>query len=224
MKIMVVDDHEVVREGLVALLGAVDRIEVVGAAGSGRAAMAVAQRTRPDAAIVDLRLPDMPGSELCRHLLRAMPRLHVVILSTYLSEAFGARGTGGGRCRLRDKGRGPRKAEGGTRRARTPRWPRADGVTTGAISRTFKNKMCSTEVSARGPTPRQARVLDLAAAGLTNREIGERLYLSESTVRFHMQNLKRMLGARTRTELVAKAIRSGAIQPAPEAWPQSVPG
>lgn len=223
MKIMVVDDHEVVREGLVALLGAVDRIEVVGAAGSGRAAMAVAQRTRPDAAIVDLRLPDMPGSELCRHLLRAMPRLHVVILSTYLSEASvraareaGAAGyvtKAAGLGKLKEVLAGLERRDGRGQMASPP----------DAISRTF-NKMCSTEVSARGPTPRQARVLDLAAAGLTNREIGERLYLSESTVRFHMQNLKRMLGARTRTELVAKAIRSGAIQPAPEAWPQSVPG
>jgi DNA-binding NarL/FixJ family response regulator len=219
MRVIVVDDHEVVREGLVAILGAADRIEVVGAAGTGRAAMAVALRTGPDAAIVDLRLPDMLGSELCRHLLRAMPGLHVVILSTYLSEASvrAAREAGAASYVTKAAGLGKLKEAlaGLEHRDRHGQMASPD-----AISRGF-NEIHSNAAAVGGPTPRQSRVLDLAAAGLTNREIGERLYLSESTVRFHMQNLKRMLGARTRTELIAKAIRSGAIQPAPEAWPQS---
>jgi DNA-binding NarL/FixJ family response regulator len=65
-------------------------------------------------------------------------------------------------------------------------------------------------------TPQQERVLELAAGGLTNRQVGEAMFIAESTVRFHMQKLKDSLGARTRTELVAKAIRTGLIPPAGE--------
>jgi DNA-binding NarL/FixJ family response regulator len=67
------------------------------------------------------------------------------------------------------------------------------------------------------PTPQQQRVLELAAHGFTNREIGARLFISESTVRFHVQKLKTKFDARTKTELVAKAIRTGFIAPAGEA-------
>ena len=76
-------------------------------------------------------------------------------------------------------------------------------------------------VSRRGDdtrlTPQQERVLELSAEGLTYREIGARLFISESTVRFHMQKLKGKFGARTKTELIARAIRSGAMAPASEA-------
>ncbi|HEY6780869.1 MAG TPA: LuxR C-terminal-related transcriptional regulator, partial [Thermoleophilaceae bacterium] len=67
------------------------------------------------------------------------------------------------------------------------------------------------------PTPQQERVLELAAQGFTNQEIGSRLFISESTVRFHVQKLKAKFAARTKTELIAKAIRTGFIAPASEA-------
>jgi DNA-binding NarL/FixJ family response regulator len=72
-------------------------------------------------------------------------------------------------------------------------------------------------MSAVSPTPQQERVLELAAQGFTNGEIGERLFISESTVRFHVQKLKAKFAARTKTELIAKAIRTGFIAPANEA-------
>jgi DNA-binding NarL/FixJ family response regulator len=76
--------------------------------------------------------------------------------------------------------------------------------------------LVSSRMDAALPTPQQERVLELAAEGLTNNEIGARLYIAESTVRFHVQKLKGKFGARTKTELIAKAIRAGVISPAAE--------
>ncbi|HEY6779721.1 MAG TPA: response regulator transcription factor, partial [Thermoleophilaceae bacterium] len=86
MRIMIVDDHEIVREGVRATLTADPRIDVVATAASGREALRRARQTLPDIALVDLRLPDMRGEELTRELTRDFPSTAVIILTTYLSE------------------------------------------------------------------------------------------------------------------------------------------
>src|SRR3954470_23977856 len=84
--VLIVDDHEVAREGLRAALGNDPDYEIVAAEPNGRRALEAARRTRPDVAIVDLCLPDMPGDELCRELLVVRPGLAVVMLTSYLTE------------------------------------------------------------------------------------------------------------------------------------------
>jgi DNA-binding NarL/FixJ family response regulator len=211
IRLLIVDDHEVVREGLAASLAADERFEVIAAAGSAADALAALRRIRPDVAIVDLRLPDMGGTELCRRLRERLPTTPVVMLSSYASEDTIRAAMAAGATAYVSKSAGlddlrtvlERVVAGGPDAAEPQIVEQLHGL------------LVRRDDSAR-PTPRQERVLDLVAEGLTYHEIGERLFISESTVRFHMQKLKTKFGARTKTDLIAKAIRSGFIAPANE--------
>src|SRR5581483_7354770 len=86
LRLVIVDDREVVREGLVAALSHDDRFTIVGAASTGEGAVDLARQQRPDVAIIDMRLPDMPGHDLCRALRRLLPDINVIALSSYLTE------------------------------------------------------------------------------------------------------------------------------------------
>src|SRR5690348_5245273 len=85
-RLLIVDDHEVVREGLVASLSDDARFTIVGAASSGEAGVELARQQRPDIAVIDMRLPDMSGADLCRELRRLLPDIGVIALSSYLTE------------------------------------------------------------------------------------------------------------------------------------------
>jgi DNA-binding NarL/FixJ family response regulator len=213
VRIIIVDDHEIVREGLLSTLAADETLELIGAVGTGAAAIGLAMQTVPDIALVDLRLPDMSGEQLCRELLRIVPSMSVVILSTYLSEdvvrstleagaaAYVTKAVGVGRLRevLRDIQAGIRPAEQHAQQ----------------IVKQLGDLVAQRSGDLRA-TPQQQRVLQLAARGLTNREIGEQMLISESTVRFHMEKLREKMSARTRTEVIVKAIRSGMVAWVPE--------
>lgn len=211
-KLLVVDDHEVVREGLVAMLAGKPAFEVVGAASDGRTAMEQARRTLPDIVLLDLRLPDIDGIELCRKLRKGFPSTAVVVLSTYLSEGTVRAALEAGASAYVTKAAGlPELSRALSRVAAS-----GPQVSAGSAPEIVQHlhRLVSSRIEGTQPTPQQAKVLDLAAQGLTNKAIGAQLYLSESTVRFHLQKLKTKLGARNKTELIAKAIRSGLISPA----------
>jgi DNA-binding NarL/FixJ family response regulator len=211
IRLLIVDDHEVVREGLVAALGSDPRFEVAAALGCAVDALASLRRATPDIAVVDLRLPDMPGTELCRELRERRPGMPVVMLSSYASEDAVRAAMDAGAAAYISKSAGlselrdvlARIAAGGPAPAETQ------------IVEQLHQLLVRRDDDLR-PTPRQERVLDLAAEGLTYHEIGDRLFISESTVRFHVQKLKAKFGARTKTDLIAKAIRAGVITPASE--------
>jgi DNA-binding NarL/FixJ family response regulator len=211
---MIVDDHDVVREGLVAALSNDRRYEVVGTISNATEAIRCAKRTLPDVALVDLRLPDAIGSDLCRKLVALLPSIRVVIFTTYLSEETVREALAAGAAAYLTKTGGL----GELRRVLDELGP-GDRVGGSAGPSQIVQKLHEVAVSQAGgggPTPQQQRVLELAAEGLTNDEIGVRLLISESTVRFHLQNMKAKLGARSKTELIARAIRSGVIAPAEE--------
>lgn len=208
IRVLVVDDHEVVREGLSAVLSSDARFDVVGAVGTAAGAIRQVQRSRPHAALVDLRLPDMSGTELCEELRLAHPAIALVMLSSYVSEDT-----------LRDA------MQAGVRAYVTKgaslsevRTALLGAVDAGAQARivTQLHDLVTRRSDAEQLTPQQERVLQLCAEGFTYREIGARLYISESTVRFHMQKLKDKLGARTKAELIMRAIRAGVMGPASE--------
>ena len=214
MRILIVDDHEIVREGLRLALASREDYEIVGAVHDGQAALRRARQTLPDVAIVDLRLPDMSGDDLCRRLRRNFPSTAVVILSAYLSEDSVRVCLHAGAAAYVTKAAGlpelcaaiARVAEEQTSASTTP-------------PQIVARLHALVEQRAQGATatPQQARVLELAASGLTDAAIGERMFISESTVRFHIQKMKAKLDARNKTELIAKAMRRGIISPAEEA-------
>jgi DNA-binding NarL/FixJ family response regulator len=215
MRVLIVDDHEVVREGLRSALAADSKIEIVGSVGTGAKAVELTTLLHPDVAIVDLRLPDMSGDEACRLMRAAVPSMAVVMLSTYLSEEAVRSALRAGATAYLTKAAGiaELRAMLNTIDADEHLAPLPHNAPQ-IVERL--HTLVEGRNAAAYPTPRQQRVLQLAAEGLTNLSIGQRLYISESTVRFHIQRLKQTLGARTKTELVAKAIRMGAID-APEA-------
>jgi DNA-binding NarL/FixJ family response regulator len=215
MRIMIVDDHEIVREGIRATLSRDPRIDVVGAAATGKDALQCARRTLPDIALVDLRLPDMRGEELTRILTRDFPGTAVIILTTYLSEETVRGALGAGAAAYVTKAAGLPELMAAIDRVMDG--DRASGVTAGPQIVKQLHQVVTARMAGATPTPQQERVLELAAQGFTNQEIGSRLFISESTVRFHVQKLKLKFAARTKTELIAKAIRTGSIAPAGEA-------
>ncbi len=212
MRIIVVDDHEVVREGLLATLGAQAELTVVGSAATGRAGIDLARRVTPDVVILDLRLPDMSGNDVCREILEAGPTTKVVMLTTYLSEAVVRDAIAAGAHAFVTKAAGVSKLVEVIRACGSTDAEQVSPHQVPMIVRELHELVAAREGGMR-TTPQQERVLELAAEGLTNREVGERLFISESTVRFHIQKLKDTTSARTRTELIAKAIRAGLISP-----------
>ena len=215
MRIMIVDDHEIVREGIRAALARAPGVEVVAEASTGREALRCVRQTLPDIALVDLRLPDMRGEELTRELRRDFPSTAVIILSTYLSEETVRGALDAGAAGYVTKAAGLPELMAAIERVR--RGIASPGASFGPQIVKQLHAVVSERMSGVTPTPQQERVLELAAQGFTNHEIGDRLFISESTVRFHVQKLKAKFEARTKTELIAKAIRTGFIAPAGEA-------
>lgn len=212
MSILVVDDHELVREGLLATLR--DRYDIVGAVATGADALRVARETRPDVALVDLRLPDIRGDELCRMLKSENVETAVVILTTYVSDETVRQALQAGASAYITKAAGLPELLTALRALEEGR-----NVVDPAVAPQIVTKLhalVARRMDVVPLTPQQESVLELAAQGLTNQEIGKRLYISESTVRFHLQKLKSKFEARSKTDLIARAIRSGAISPAGE--------
>lgn len=213
-RLIVVDDHEVVREGLVAVLTQEPDLEIVGTASTGREAIELARRTRPDVAILDLRLPDTPGDALCRELRSQLPGLAVVVLSSYLTEeSVRAAMDAGASCYV--------TKAAGIAELRAALRPGAGSCPRMTVSQIVGRLQEFVQERADGeaPTPQQARVLQLAAKGMTYREMAKRLVLSEATVRFHMQNLKLKYAAASKTDLVVRAIHLGLVTPPDGAGP-----
>jgi len=211
VRLLVVDDHEVVREGLAAALAADGRFEIVGAVGTAAAALREARRSNPQVALIDLRLPDMTGDLLCRELRSRQPATAIVILSSYLSEDLVRAAIEAGAV-----GYVAKAASLSELRETLEQVVGLAGAITEQPIVSQLRELVARRAGEALLTPQQERVLELAADGLTYREIGERLYISESTVRFHMQKLKVKLSARSKTDLIARAIRAGVIAPAEE--------
>lgn len=212
-RILIVDDHEVVREGLRLSLAADERFETVGVASTGSEGVRKGEKLRPDVAVVDYRLPDIAGDEVCRRLVRVSPRTRVVLLTSYVSGdrvraavaagAFGYVTKQAGLAELRSILEEAAEAVGPHYCVPTP-------------AMRYLLEVLETE-SQRGAalnlTTHQRRVLELAVMGRTDREIGAALCVSESTVRYHLQRLKRRVGARSKVDLVQRAYAAGLVGP-----------
>ena len=210
---LVVDDHEVVLEGLVAILEA--RGYDVLAASTAAEAISVAGTKQPAVALVDLRLPDMSGDELCGRLLEAVPGIAVIVLTTYLSEETVRRALSAGARDYVTKAAGVSALFAALDRVlREPGRPRHARRRTEIVRQL--HEAATKRMQTVPLTPQQESVLELAHRGTPNDAIGRRLFIAESTVRFHLGRLRTAFDARSKTELIAKAIRSGAIRPAGE--------
>ena len=211
MRLLIVDDHEVVREGLMAALSSDIRFTLVGGASSAEQAVEMARQERPDVAIVDMHLPDLPGHELCSQLRALLRDITVIALSSYLTEEAVRNAIRGGASAYVTKAAGLQELRAALDEVCTRNGNRSgDALNVTQIVRRLE-QLVEARSDSSSPTPQQARVLQLAAEGLTYGEIAKRLHISESTVRFHIQKLKLKFETNSKTELVARAIRSGLI-------------
>jgi len=205
--ILIVDDHEIVRDGLIASLGTATR-ELSGV-GTGRDALDRVRERGADVVVVDLRLPDMSGHELIAAIREAAPATRIVVLSTYLSEQSvqSAYDAGADAYVAKSSGMGELNAALGRV---------LDGQALDESAAETVHRLREGQDDARVRiTLQQERVLVLAAAGATDKEIAAALFITESTVRFHMQRVKELLGARSKTQAIAEAIRRELIRPEP---------
>ena len=217
IRVLVADDQALVRAGFVALLDAQDGITVVAEADTGTAALAAARELRPDVVLMDIRMPEMDGLAATRAIAAdpALAEVRVVVLTTFeLDEyVFEAMRTGASGFLVKH-----------TEPAELVRAVRvvADGVAllSPSVSRRVVSEFAARTKQSAGPSPalaeltsREREVMALVAEGLTNAEIGERLFMSPATARTHVSRILTKLGARDRTQLVVMAYESGLVRP-----------
>ena len=198
VKIFLVDDHEVVRRGLVDLLSKDPDLEVVGAAGSVGQALARIPALRPDVAVLDVRLPDGNGIELCRDLLSAMPDLRCLMLTSYTSDEamLDAILAGASGYVVKDiKGMELAQAIKDVGAGRSL----LDNRAAAALMTKLRGQAEQADPLS-GLTQQERALLELLAEGLTNREIAARMFLAEKTVKNYVSRLLAKLGMQRRTQ------------------------
>jgi RNA polymerase sigma factor (sigma-70 family) len=208
LRIILVDDHEVVRLGLATLLEDTHGVSVVGEAGSGREALMACERLDPDLVILDIRLPDQPGVDVCRQIVERWPRIKVIMLTSYanddlITEAILAGAAG---YVLKQVGNEELlRAIDAIRHGEALLDPQ---VTQRVLQRMRQTERLLDASAFRDLSERELEVLFLVSQGKSNREIAEVLGLSEKTVRNHVSNLLEKLGKSNRIELATYAVKN----------------
>jgi DNA-binding NarL/FixJ family response regulator len=207
IRILVADDHPMLREGLVAVLGTQPDFEVVSEVADGSEVVRLAERLKPDVILLDLEMPEMDGVATLEKLRDAGSAVQTIVFTAYDTDEriLGALRAGARGYLLK----GASRAE----IFEAIRTVHAGGsllqpVVTGRLL----DHMSREQTSPEPLTPREVEVLGLLALGLTNREIAKRLFISERTVKFHVSSLMHKLGAENRTETVTIAAQRGLIQ------------
>ena len=203
--VFLLDDHEVVRTGLRALLEAGDDIAVVGEAGTVADALARIPSTRPDVAILDVRLPDGSGVEVCREIRSASPEIACVMLTSYADDEALIASVMAGAAGYVLKQVGSLDLLDTIRRAGTGQSLLDPALTERVLERLRDGPRVDPRLASL--TPQERRILDLIAEGRTNRQIAETMFLAEKTVKNYVSNLLAKLGMESRTQAATFAAR-----------------
>ena len=213
LKVMLVDDHEIVRQGLRALLEAEDDIEVVAEADSGPTAVSLASAHQPDVVVMDVRMPEGSGIEACRAIRDERPDAQVIMLTSFSDDEAlfnsimaGAAGFVLKQIRGRDLIDAIRTVGNG-KSLLDP------DVTKRVLERLRKAKFDEKDPKLARLSPQEERILDLVGEGMTNREIGERIHLSDKTVKNYVSTILQKLEVARRAEAASYVARAKAGQP-----------
>ncbi|MEX2238576.1 MAG: response regulator transcription factor [Dehalococcoidia bacterium] len=213
LRILLVDDHEVVRRGLKSLLSAEADIEIVGEASSGREAVEKAAAYQPRIVVMDVRMPDGNGVEACREIRDANPEIQVIMLTSYSDDEAlfnsimaGAAGFVLKQIRGRDLVDAIRKVGGG-RSLLDPE------VTQRVLDRLRKAKFEEPDPGLAKLSAQEERILELVARGLTNKQISEVVFLSDKTVKNYVSTILQKLNVSRRAEAASYLARARAEHP-----------
>ncbi len=211
VRVYIVDDHPVVREGLRAVLEADDRIEVVGEAGTGEEAIAQIPSSATNVVLMDVKLPGIDGVEAVRELLKIKPNLAVIILTSFGGDHV-VRAIEAGAKGYLLKGTSGEELRNAIYAAYAGKSP-IDPVVTGQLVVEFMRKSGKrgTDVNGSPLTPRESQILEYVARGNANKRIAERLNISEQTVKNSFSTIMRKLGASDRTHAVVIGLRNNWI-------------
>jgi DNA-binding NarL/FixJ family response regulator len=211
IRVFLLDDHEVVRQGVAALLESEDDIEVVGEAGTAESAVARIPALKPDVAVLDVRLPDGNGVEVCREVRSRLPGLACLMLTSFADDdaLFDAVMAGAAGYVLK-------QIHGsdlvGAVRTVASGQSLLDPQTTTAMLKRLREQSARKDPLA-ALSEQEHHILELIGEGMTNRQIGERLYLAEKTVKNYVSNLLSKLGMQRRTQAAALSARTRAERP-----------
>jgi NarL family two-component system response regulator LiaR len=213
LKLLLVDDHIVFREGIGALLNMEDDMQVVGEASRGEEALRLAAELQPDVILLDIAMPDMDGVEICQRLKRSLPNAAVLVLSAFdTEEAVTAALTAGASGYVVKTISHQRLVEGIRAIARGEMLlsPTVAARVVQQLARTRQEKEREAD-ALQALTPREREVFRLVAQGYTNAEIAERLVLSEKTVKTHVRNISNKLNLRGKGEMRVLAAQLGLV-------------
>jgi DNA-binding NarL/FixJ family response regulator len=202
VRVVLVDDHAVVRSGLAQLLGGADGIEVVGQAGEGGEAVELVRRTRPDVVVMDLQMPGMDGVEATRRIVEEDLGAEVVVLTSYSDSTRIVAALDAGAVGYLLKDADPEDVLAGVRavsRGESPLDPK--------VARRLLTDR-ATPANPAQLTPREAEVLSLVRSGLANKQIARRLGISERTVKAHLTSVFQRIGVVDRTQAALWAERN----------------
>ena len=203
IRVLVADDHPIVRSGIVALLGAAADIEVVGEASNGRQAVDLALALAPELVLMDLQMPELSGDEATALILAALPATRVVVLTTYETDASILTAIEAGASGYLLKAAPQEEILAGIRSVARGEVALAPSIAAMLVGR----------VKTRAITlsPRETEVLGLVAQGMSNPAIAKKLFLGEATVKTHLLHAFEKLDVSDRTRAVTKAMELGLL-------------
>ena len=215
VRVAIADDQALVRSGFAVIVDSAEDLEVVGEAGDGAAAVALVQDTVPDVVLMDIRMPELDGIEATRRIKAdpATAEVRVLILTTFDLDEYVYRALEAGASGFLLKDAPPERLVDGVRTV-----ARGEALLAPALTRRLIERYLAAPApgAASDPapdlTPREREVWLLIARGLSNQEVGQRLFLSEATVKAHVTRLLAKLGVRDRVQAVVAAYESGLVR------------